>query len=326
MINEVCAAYNKDDSIRLRSSSGGMFLSFATQIINQGGVVYGVKMSTDCRGAYFDRSENIDDLMGMSGSKYIQAIVGDTYKNVKNDLDNGKTVLFTGTGCQVNGLKKYLSKDYDKLVLVDFICHGVPSRKLWEKYVKYVEEKENARLTSVNFRCKSDGWKQFGIKEVFYTKSVYIPKTLDPYMLMFLYNYCLRPSCYECYAKNHQGADITIGDFWGIEKLDKSMTDGNGTSLVIVRSEKGKDFFDSIKPYVTYKSFQYNEAVKRNAPENQSVVRPKQRDGFYRDLDKMDFQNLIHKYNVGPTFTRRIKYFIKSSKIFKNYLGGYNKK
>lgn len=242
------ACYLRDDNKRMNSSSGAVFSALSSYIFSVNGVVYGVAMADDCCSAVFISVTDEEGLKKLRGSKYLQAKIGDTYKNVKKDLLDGKTVLFTGTGCQINGLKNFLQKDYNNLICVDVICHGVPSPELWRKYVYYQEKKNKGKLEYVNFRCKDESWTNFGMKEIIQGKKLkkkFISKDIDPYMLMFLRDYCLRPSCYECIAKKVKKSDITIADFWGIHRVATEMNDGKGTSLVLIRSEHGKQVFNS---------------------------------------------------------------------------------
>ncbi len=233
------AAYY-DNDIRLSSSSGGIFSLLASRF----DIIYGVAMTEDCYGCSFIRREG--DIAPLRGSKYFQAKVGDTFKNVKKDLNNGKRVLFSGTGCQINGLFMFLGRTYPNLFLLDIICHGVPSPKLWREYVEY-QEKKYGKLERVNFRCKDDGWQDFGMKENVKGTKLYISKDVDFFMRMFLRNHCLRPSCYDCHAKSFKKSDMTIADFWGIESVAPEMNDGKGTSLVIIRTDKGQELFEEIK-------------------------------------------------------------------------------
>ena len=151
---KVYACYNKDKDVRLSSSSGAVFSSLAEYVFNRNGVVYGVAMSEDCYSAEFIAVSDKSKLIKLRGSKYLQAKVGDTFKKVKVELKAGKLVLFTGTGCQVNGLKKFLGKDYDNLICMDVICHGAPSPALWREYVQYQEKKSGGKLKGINFRYK----------------------------------------------------------------------------------------------------------------------------------------------------------------------------
>ena len=239
---------------------------------------------------------------------------------VKKDLEEGRKVLFSGTGCQINGLALFLDKDYSNLFLLDIICHGTPSPKLWREYVSY-QEKKHGKLESVNFRCKDDSWIDFGMKE----NQLYISKDTDFFMRMFLRDYCLRPACYECQAKRYRKADMTIADFWGIQAVAPEMNDGRGTSLVITRTEKGQELFESIKSELKWKEVSYEDGVKSNPSEYKSVARPQQRDTFFEDLDKLSFDEMAKKYAADRKvpFKRRVVNKIKRTikKILRG--GGY---
>lgn len=300
------AAIYKNNKIREKSSSGGVFSALADKF----DVVYGVAMTKDCYGAEMIRVEG--DISHLRGSKYFQAKVGDAFKQVKKDLEDGRKVLFSGTGCQINGISLFLGKEYSNLFLLDIICHGTPSPKLWREYVAY-QEKQHGKLKSVNFRCKDDNWINFGIKK----NCIYTPKSEDAFMHMFLHNYCLRPACYECQAKRYRKSDITIADFWGIERVAPDMNDGRGTSLVIIRTDKGHELFESIKSALKWQEVSYEEGVKGNPSEHKSVARPQQRDSFFEDLNIMSFNEIKEKYASGIEASfprkiyRKIKYKIK---------------
>ena len=296
------AIYNNNE-IRENSSSGGIFSALAEKF----DVVYGVAMTEDCYGAEMIRVEG--DISPLRGSKYFQAKVGDAFKQVKKDLEEGRKVLFSGTGCQINGLSMFLGKEYPNLFLLDIVCHGTPSPKLWREYVDY-QEKQHGKLESVNFRCKDDSWVNFGMKE----NQLYISKDTDSFMRMFLSNCCLRPACYNCHAKYYKMSDISIADFWGIENVAPEMNDGRGTSLVITRTEKGQVLFDSIKSELKWKEVNYEEGVKDNPSEYSSVPSPQQRDTFFTDLEKLSFEEMEKKYLEGPLWKRagrKIKRTIK---------------
>ena len=313
------ACYLKDDNKRMNSSSGAVFSALSSYIFSVNGIVYGVAMTDDCSSAVFISVTDEEGLKKLRGSKYLQAKIGDTYKNVKKDLLNGKTVLFTGTGCQINGLKNFLQKDYNNLICVDVICHGVPSPELWKKYVDYQEKKNKGKLKYVNFRCKDESWINFGMKEIIQGKKLkkkFISKDIDPYMLMFLRDYCLRPSCYECVAKKVKESDITIADFWGINRVAAEMNDGKGTSLVLIRSERGKQIFNIIRDDMKWKEVLYEEGVKGNPAEYSSPSRPIQRDTFFGDMEHLNFNELVSKYAIPTSeakkseIKRKIKHII----------------
>ena len=295
------AAYSKDEKLRLESSSGAVFSLLAEQVLHQDGSVYGVAISQDCKYAEFVRIDKRGDLAKLRGSKYLQAKVGNIYQQIKTDLESGLIVLFSGTGCQVNGLKGFLGKSYENLYCVDVICHGVPPAKLWREYAQYIEAEVNAKLINVNFRCKDEGWPDFGIRRIDTNhKAMYISKDKDPYMLMFLRDYCLRPSCYECVAKQHKLSDLTIADFWGINDVLPEMNSGKGVSLVIVRTNKGLELFNRIGMDIVSKKVSYEDGVKENPAEYCSVKRPEERNYFFDDMVAMSFDELKTKYAV-PT-------------------------
>lgn len=205
------SAYSKNEVIRLKSSSGCIFTTVAEYFLKNNGIVYGVVMSDDNYSAEFKRVDHLGELDGLRGSKYFQAKVVDTYRQVKKDLLQNIPVLFTGTGCQINGLKLYLQKEYDNLFCIDVICHGVPSPMVWKKYLLFQENKMNEKITNVSFRDKCERWEDFGMSE----NNLYINKDRDIFMQFFLRDYCLRPSCYNCAAKKHKMSEMTIADFWG---------------------------------------------------------------------------------------------------------------
>lgn len=304
------AIYNNNE-IRENSSSGGIFSALADKF----DVVYGVAMTEDCYGAEMIRVEG--DISPLRGSKYFQAKVGDVFKQVKKDLLDGKKVLFSGTGCQINGLSMFLGKEYANLFLLDIICHGTPSPKLWREYVSF-QEKKHGKLESVNFRCKDDSWVDFGMKE----NQLYISKDTDSFMRMFLRNYCLRPACYECHAKHYKKSDMTIADFWGIENVAPEMNDGRGTSLVITRTEKGQQFFEGIKSELKWKEVSYDEGVKGNPSEYSSVARPQQRDTFFIDFEKMPFEEMEKKYAADIKVSLPRKAVRKIKRTIKKILAG----
>lgn len=292
------AAFSKNQKERLESSSGGIFSLMAKYIFSKHGVVYGISLTKDCKAAEYKRVTNSFGLDKLRGSKYFQAKVGDVYKNVEKDLKNGLEVLFTGTACQVNGLKKYLGKEYTTLYCVDIVCHGVPSPKLWRKYIDYVEKKYKDKILNIQFRCKDLGWYDYGMKEFTCKKNFFIPKEENPFMLMFLKDYCLRPSCYNCLAKQNKLSDLTIGDFWGIEDILPEMNDNKGVSLVIIRTEKGKQLFTNIQNYTSFRSVTYEEAIRSNPFEHTSVSKPPERNSFFHDMNRMRFEELKKKYVI----------------------------
>lgn len=307
----------KNEKLREQSSSGGLFSELAIKIIEEGGVVYGVAFSNDFKSANHIRIDNVDDLYRFRGSKYFQAITGTIFQKVKEDLQRGTRVLFSGVPCQINGLKMFLRKDYDNLITVEVICHGVPSQALWNKYASYLEEKYNAKIDNVNFRNKKYGWKKFGLYIEGKRVRQYFDLTKDPYMSMFLNNFSLRPSCYDCNAKKIESmSDITLGDFWGIENVIPEMDDDKGTSLVLIQTAKGRKLIDSIDSLIIKKPVEFENAIKCNLSYCKSVLKPIERDSFYLDMNFMTFPKLEKKY-CSTTILVKIKRKIHNSFIWK---------
>lgn len=280
------AAYVKDDNTRLRSSSGGLFSIFAMEIINSGGIVYGAAFDEQwC--VHHIKAETAEELDALRGSKYLQSRIEDTYKQVNYYLKSGRKVLFTGTACQIAGLKGYLRHDYENLFTVDVLCHGVPSPKVWKKYLSEKEDVHKAKITNALFRLKNTGWKNYNTKLEFNNgdceEQIHIN---DIYMRLFLSNICLRPSCYACKFKAlERPSDITIGDSWGIEKYMPDMDDDRGTSVVIIHSDKGMFLFSRCKENLVYKIAETDKILSPAADSRKSVIMHPKRDKFFKYLN-----------------------------------------
>lgn len=326
---EVVGAINKEEKIRKQSSSGGMFFKLSHAILQQNGIVCGVVLSDNCNNAKHMLIKSEEDLKKMQGSKYIQSETGQVYKKIKEYLEENKKVLFSGTTCQVAGLKNYLGKDYDNLLSVDLVCHGVPSTKLWNLYVKYIEKKYNSEIKEVYFRNKKYGWKDYGIRiSLKNGKEIFQIHFMNPFFKMFNSDLCLRPSCYDCKVKGRNNcSDITLGDFWNIEKVEPKIDDNKGISLVLLNTTKGKDFFtkycgDSINKI---SNLNYDVACKCNPPICSSTNKSEKREQFYKDIDKLQFEELARKY-VPITKKERIKSILLKLRLWTVITNLRNKK
>lgn len=291
------AAINKNEKIRMNSSSGGLFYAIAKYIISLGGVVFGAALEERGKRVTHIVVEDIEDLPKLQKSKYVQSEIGTTYIEAKRILDSGKLVLFSGTPCQIKALHLYLNKDYNNLISLDIICHGVPSSQLWEKYIESIEMSSNMKVSKVIFRYKLINWEQLGRHKIdTRTRVTCKLKHMDPFVQMFLKNYSLRPSCYACNAKENKCADITLGDFWGIEKICPEINDGKGVSLVLIRSNKGQELIDKISNGILLKQVSYETALKYNAAEYASAKMPENRTEFFHDMNVLTFKKLARKY------------------------------
>lgn len=305
------AVVNANEEIRETSSSGGVFSLIAQQIIKEGGIVFGAAMTEDCRAIVHMGVNSLAGLKRLRGSKYVQSSIEDSYIRVREALNEGRKVLFTGTPCQIEGLYGLLGKNYDNLVCMDFICHGVPSPKVWEKYVSFREKKEGSTVRQTFFRHKYYGWKTYAVLFVYTNNTAYVGKVHDDlYMKAFLGNYCLRPACYNChYKKLNRISDITVADYWGIQKQYPEMDDDRGTSLVLIHTDKGKNILKEVAGLAKIIPVDVRKALKGNRAMTESAQLPPNRTKFMSDLDGMEFDQLVKKnvegrFNIGKIARR----------------------
>lgn len=289
------AALNIDEEIRGNSSSGGVFYSIAEKVLLQKGIVFGAQFDEHWS-VMHTYIEDMDELPKYMGSKYVQSHMGGgNYKKVRDFLHEGRYVLFSGTPCQIAGLKSYLKKDYEKLLTIDFICHGVPSPKVWYKYVSELSSIKH--IGNISFRDKSEGWSHFSLK-IDDKKSNEIYKSIfqnDPYMQLFLNNYILRPSCYDCKVrKGKSGSDITLADFWNIQNVMPEKYDDKGISLVLCNTEKGRKILcaNGIELHVV----NHNEIIKYNKAWYESYQPPYNRDEIISELLCSKVKNVFIKH------------------------------
>lgn len=306
------ACINKDERIRQESSSGGIFSLLAEFVLDKGGKVFGAAFDNEfnLEHIYIEKKE---ELYKLRTSKYLQSNIGNTFRKVKEFLDSEKLVLFTGTPCQIEGLKAFLKKDYDNLITQDFICHGVPSPKVWRKYREYRKNTDRRSPKNINFRDKDKGWHTFSLRFDYDNKAYSKTQNQDVFMKAFLSNLCLRDSCYNCkFKKYNRISDITLADFWGIEHINKKLDDNKGVSLVIVNSQKGQKIFDIIKERCIFESVNIDDAIKYNPSFTSSVNMNKKRKEFFERIDYENFQKLVNELNPKPNIIKRVYYKLKN--------------
>ena len=304
---QVYAAKNPNEEIRRRSSSGGIFTLLSEHIINKGGVAFGVRFS-DVWEVMHDYTETMEGLAAFRGSKYVQSKIGSTYTIAKDFLTTGRNVLFSGTPCQIAGLKAFLQKNYSNLLTVDFVCHGAPSPLVWEKYldelVMCLSTKNKVAISNIKFRDKRYGWKRYCMMVKFLLsdsngKTSLLVEPLDKNVFLkgFLSDLYLRPSCYTCPIKSFKsGSDITIGDYWGVEYILPKFDDDKGVSLVMINTEKGKEIYGVLNKID--QSTTYAEAFAGNAAIEKSATLPAKRTVFFERWLDEPVISLIDKLTV----------------------------
>ena len=314
----VYAAKSKNDALRLESSSGGVFSLLAYNVLNSGGLVFGASFDSSDWHVSHECIDNESELGRLRGSKYVQSDMNNCFRRVKKSLNDGREVLFSGTPCQIAGLKSYLSQtcksDMSKLLCVDVVCHAVPSPIAWRKYLeKRIRENCNKQTTSLEAikriasRHKYCGWKRFSMFLSFANDMEYRNVFRDDsFMRGFLQELYNRPSCHNCGFKNlSSGADITLGDYWGIESWCPEMDDDKGVSLVFVNTGKGAEVFDSLSDKLEKKVSGFEDAIKRNQAVVKSSSPHRNRKRFFSQVNKCkDFDMLVEQMLKLPMRTR----------------------
>lgn len=310
---DVCyAAITPNEKIRKESSSGGIFTAIASAVLKEGGVVFGARFDTDWS-VMHDYTETHEGLAAFRGSKYLQSRIGNTFRQAEDFLKSGRKVFFTGTPCQIAGLRRYLRKDYPNLLTMDFICHGVPSPLVWQQYLQEVRKKHSdIKISQIYFRDKTIGWKKFSLKITQIKEQEEITVLSEPflqniYMLGFLKDIYLRPSCYSCAAKSMKsGSDLTIGDFWGIHQKMPEWDDDRGTSCVLIQTEKGKQYFEQAQ--LKYQEVAYSIIKDGNtALEHSPVANTHKRTAFFNSFPVLPLEQNIAKLIRVSIFTRIIQ-------------------
>ena len=303
---ETYVGYSRDEEIRKQSSSGGIFSVIAEWILQQRGVVFGAAFDENFE-VHHIAIETKKELVKLRGSKYVQSRLENVYPEVKQYLEKKRKVLFTGTACQIAGLKKYLNKEYENLYTVDVLCHGVPSPKLWRMYLEEIKKRNNASIEKVEFRNKENGWKNFLVNiELSNMEKYCVHYFEDKYMRMFLENIDLRQSCYECHFKGlPRISDMTIGDSWGIEKYMPDMDDDKGTSIILVHSPNGASMFEVIRKKLVVRETILDEVLPPTADSRRSVEMHPNRKKYLEGVKRGESIDLLYGY-LQKTFIQKV--------------------
>ena len=314
---DVYASKIKDENALFNSTSGGVFYELAKLILSKNGIVFGCAYDENLVARHISIN-CIDDIKKLQSSKYVQSDLTDIFTQVKTALEKEQFVLFCGTGCQVAGLKAFLGKEYNNLYTADILCHGVPSPKLFKKYLQWLEHKTGDKITYFNFRSKKKhGWQHFFQYDT-QNKSKVKYGLFDPYYNAFISSKTIRKSCYNCkFANTLRPSDITLGDYWGIEYAHPEFYSSKGVSLVLVNTDKGRKMWNDISQNLNC----IKSEIKKAVPLNSNLVSPPQkppcRDNIYAGIDG-DFDKFVKtnlKFKVNPL--KRVIMLIPSDVKFK---------
>lgn len=320
---KVYAAKNLNEEVRMSSSSGGVFTALAERVLDEGGVVFGVRFDENWDVVH-DYVDNKKDLVAFRGSKYVQSNVGTCFQKAESFLKEGRRVLFSGTPCQIAGLRLFLKKEYDNLLTVDLVCHGVPSPKVWRTYLEetiarqceknsvfsHSTVKRKSLIKGISFRDKRLGWKKYSFSLTLSTtegsgakNTVFLSDVLTKNIFLqgFLHDLYLRPSCHACPSKCFKsGSDLTIADYWGIGRYYKDFDDDRGVSLLIVNTSKGENFQSEL--LINAFETSYEEALSGNRSMKHSAAIPRYRNEFWKLFHRdgtVAIENICKKMRPG---------------------------
>lgn len=319
---KVIAAWSNDENIRLDSTSGGIFSELAKKIYKEKGLVVGAIYDEEWNVKHII-SKDIKDLDNIRSSKYLQSDVGLIYKKIKENLINQKIVLMCGSPCQISALYNYLGKDYENLITCDFICRGMNSPKIFKMYLNDLERKYKSKISKIKFKNKIHGWHNFSTKIDFENGKSYIGgRYVDSYMIGYLkYTAFMRPSCYECKFKEFPRiADITLADFWGIDKIDNTLDNNKGTSMILLNSDKGEKLFNDIKDNISFKEIKNENIFNENICINESPEETEVRKKVFENIDKYTYKELSNRFFPEPKRLEKIKIILRENEFFKKSL------
>lgn len=312
------ACRTNDEDLRQQSSSGGLFTLLAKYIIAKGGVVFGAAFDDEWNVRH-EFTDSIEGLSKFRGSKYVQSIIGTSYQDAKNILNHGRLVLFTGTSCQIAGLKHYLKCEYDNLYTIDIVCHSVPSPKVWSMYLKSLTKDPKKDIVSITFRSKINGWRDYSLR-ILTTEKILVSetKTKNTYMKGFLKDLYTRPSCSSCPARNYtSGSDLMLADSWGLDIYHPEWDDNKGMSLLLVKTNKGKKLVEHLDKDIFFESIPYAEVEDRglHAPIRLSSKPHVFRRYFYSNFNQDNLIPLIDSCllygDIYYSIRRQVKNVIK---------------
>lgn len=314
----VVACYTNDLDIRMQSTSGGIFSELAQEVIRNHGVIFGAKFDNNFN-VIHDYTETVEGLKEFRGSKYPQSKMGSSFNKVKEFLEEGRLVLFSGTACQIEGLLSYLNKEYDNLICVDFICFGVASPKVWNAYINTFFDRKD--IQEIKFKDKKYGWKTWHFLVRKKRGDIRERGNHNIFMNGYLNGIYLRPSCYECCFKGmkNRKSDFTISDCWGIDVIEPEFYNTRGISGLYIHTEKGNELFNLLGDRVSYKDVNADSLLKYNPYALKNIARSHNREKFFEIFNKnsMDSKKIFQKFYTMKGFKnilrRKIIFPIKNT-------------
>lgn len=295
---EFYVAKHKSNDVLMKSTSGGMFTALSDVVLKKGGVIYGVDYDDDFN-VLHRRAETVEERDRMRISKYVQSNLTDIFTQIKKDLKEKKYVLFTGTPCQTAGLRGFIGKSplAKNLYICDVICHSIPSPLIWEDYKKLLEKEQGGKLTDVQFRSKIIDWSRENSNKTFLYKTTANEEIHNDeryYKLFFGKKTIMRPSCEDCnYTDIHRASDITIADYWGIEKYAPEWMDVKGVSVILVNNEKGAKLLEECSKNIHFEKRPAEESLNEQQRLREPVKFPENREQFWNDYRKYGFEYII---------------------------------
>lgn len=299
------AARHKSEEVLWKSTSGGAFTAISDAILLQNGVIYGADYDEEFR-VFHQRAETPQERDRMRISKYVQSDMKDTYKRIKSDLKEGRLVLFTGTPCQAAGLRGFMGRSplVERLYICDLICHSIPSPLIWEEYKHLLEQENGGKLVSVQFRSKKHGWSRKNSNKGFLFTTDQRPELREDhrfYQLFFKVGAITRPSCSECrFTDIHRASDLTIADYWGIEKYSPEWFTPLGVSLIMVNSNKGAALFNQCQQYLIAQERPIEESLNEQQRLREPSQIPEDRHLFWENYRRLGFKHVLNHHNLCP--------------------------
>lgn len=311
-------AINKDEDTLFKSASGGVFTAVADSYCKRDFIIFGVQFD-DTTNVIHSYTDSLEDAKKYKKSKYVQSDINKSYQDAEKFLKLGKKVLFTGTPCQIAGLRLYLRKEYENLFCLDLVCHGVPNQSIFDKYIGYIEDRYSGKITDFQFRHKTEDklgkWNSRNVKIKVGAKEVIINSQIDKYLKGYHSGLFYRPSCYNCeYAEHNRISDITMADFWGVEQLFEEDVH-KGVSVILVNTVKGQNILNELNKTMDLREVDLEYVIKSNAQLNRPAASHPKRELFFELIDDVGFAAAVDTCIPKPPLIKRVASKILPQKV-----------